>query len=211
VKVRIALLGLAVASSVSCAGVVGKPREPRRDPHPPATLTEALDRLEQTLPPETIQRMRDGSEADMCEYHFSVGLWMRNYWGLWAEGPPYRHLAGLGLIHPDDMSGVILRSFRRRLHGEPLRVEDEAARYQEYWRVARDPDPGSNPACSGTLTTTLSMSSGADDERVRGVHMGTCCADGRVWSYHLDRGWYTPTETELAIWNKGHGYDPCKQ
>jgi hypothetical protein len=111
------------------------------------------------------------------------------------------------------MSGTILTSLWRRLHGQPLRVEEQVVKYQEYWRVVLDPEPDSNPACSNPIRTTLSWSPLEPDERLRGVHMGTCCADGQLWSYHVDRGWYTPTATELAAWSLDLDgrYDPCKE
>jgi hypothetical protein len=163
------------------------------------------------LPPATLQKMRDGSEREMVLYHMGLGLWMRNNWGLWSRGPLYEHFAGLGLQHPDDMSGLILTCLWRRLHDAPLGVQDEVAHYQEYWRLARDPDPQSNPACSGPIETTLSWGLESTDPLLRGVHMGKCCGDGSVWSYQVDRGWYRPTESELAQWNEDDGrYDPCR-
>jgi hypothetical protein len=177
------------------------------DPRAPATLSEALARLRQTLPPETIQEMRDGTEDDMRMYHMGLGLWIRNDWGLWARGPLYQDLAALGLRHPDDMSAVILTCFWRELHGKPLELEAQVAKYKEYWRLAADPDPTSNTACAGPIQTTFTGGSGR-------VHMGTCCADGVVWSYQVDKGWYLPTEDEMAMWyeaKSGGMYDPCKK
>lgn len=211
-RIRTALVGVVVTMSAAYAAATGKPKDAERDPNPPTTLSEALDRLERTLPAATIREMSDGTELDMVKYHFSVGLWMRNYWGLWARGPLSRHLRALGLRHPDDMSGLILTCFWRRLHGKPLGVEEQVARYEEYWRLTIDPDPGSNSACKGAIRTTLSFGPNAPVEHLRGVHMGTCCADGVVWSYHVDRGWYRPVEAELAVWNEESGrYDPCKE
>jgi hypothetical protein len=201
------LLGLLVILSVGSVAASQSAREPEPDPHPPTTLSEALKRLRETLPAQTIQEMRDGTEADMVTYHMSLGLWMRNSWGLWARGPLYEDLAALGLSHPDDMSAVILTSFWRELHGKPQAIETQVAKYKEYWRLATPPDPDSNNACASPLETTL----GAGDD---GVHMGVCCADGLVWSYHVDKGWYRPTDAEMAVWNKARSdgmYDPCKK
>ena len=91
---RTALIVLVVAMAAQ-ATADGKPKDPERDPNPPTTLTEALDRLARKLPAATIREMSDGSESDMGKYHFSVGLWMRNYWGLWAQGPLQSHLRAL--------------------------------------------------------------------------------------------------------------------
>ena len=203
---------LVVLSALLAAGSA-RPhnQEPQRDPHPPLSLEQALDRLGKTLPPKTLQEMRRGTERDMITYHFSVGLWMRNSWGLWGQGPLYQSLAQLGLKHPDDMSGLILTCLWRRLHGQPLNIEGEVARYREYWRLTIDPDPKSNPKCRGDIKTTLAFGPDAPRHELVGVHMGACCADGRVWSYQVDRGWYEPTESEMAIWNKPDGrWDACQ-
>jgi len=76
---------LVVLSALLAAGSA-RPhnQEPQRDPHPPLSLEQALDRLEKTLPPKTLQEMRRGTERDMITYHFSVGLWMRKK----GEGKP---------------------------------------------------------------------------------------------------------------------------
>ena len=44
--------------------------------------------------------------------------------------------------------------------------------------------------------------------------MGVCCVDGVVWSYHVDTGWYRPTDAEMAMWEQARAdgmYDPCKK
>jgi hypothetical protein len=198
------LLGLIGVLLPACASPL-RGAGPTTDLHAPATLAEALDRLRQTLPPETTEKMRDGKEDDMAMYHKGLGMWMRNNWGLWANGPLYQHLTILGLSHPDDMSAVILTSFWRQLHGKPIEIEAQVAKYKEYWRLHTPPDPGSNSACAGPVDIIL----GARD----GLQMGKCCADGLVWSYHADRGWYRPTDAEMAVWNKARAEgmcNPCK-
>src|SRR6186997_3484717 len=81
-----------------------------KDATQPHTLAEALEQLETTLPSETLNDIRQSSESDMIQYHFGLGTWMRNHWGLWSGGPLYDELHGLGLTHPDDMSSLILTS-----------------------------------------------------------------------------------------------------
>jgi hypothetical protein len=213
VQRRLLMLSILLVGSCGCATLGRQSSVPAVDPHPPTNLTEALDRLERTLPAETLEKMRAGTEEEMVQFHFNVGLMLRNSWGLRSRGPLYRYLAGLGLQHPDDMSGLILKGLWRRLHGQPLQVEEEVARCQEYWRVHQDPDPRSNPACLEPITTTLRVGPDADDVPVRGVHMGRCCRDGRVWSYHVDRGWYRPTEAEMVLWKQQQGGqdDPCQK
>src|SRR5215212_2676940 len=99
--------------------------------------------------------MRKGTEREMGKYHHGLGTRLRNEWGLWRTGPLYEHLYALGLRHPDDMSATILTSFWRRLHGQPLMVEQQVKRYQDFWRVQRPPDEKSNAECPSGITVTM--------------------------------------------------------
>jgi hypothetical protein len=100
----------------------------------PTTLAEAHARLEQTLSPETLAKIDAmPSEDGMIQYHFSLGLNIRNGWGLWARGPLAEHMKERGFIHPDDMSGVILDTFWCKRHGKDFRLEERAAEYKKYW------------------------------------------------------------------------------
>lgn len=179
----------------------------------PRNLQEALDRLEKTLPSETLEKIRKCSEPEMIDYHFGLGMWMRNNWGLWSNGPLYDYFRKLGLHHPDDMSGVILTSLWRQLHKQPLRVEDQVAEYQAYWRYATPPDPKSNPQCASGIETTMSWSTDAPQQEMRGIHMGRCCSSNVVWAYHADRGWFQPDQSQLSAWEKSSetASNPCKE
>ena len=49
------------------------------------------------------------AEGDMIEYHFSLGMWIRNNFGLWGEDSKPRKV--LGPAHPDDASGVLINKY----------------------------------------------------------------------------------------------------
>ncbi|HEU5289504.1 MAG TPA: DUF6794 domain-containing protein, partial [Cyclobacteriaceae bacterium] len=66
--------------------------------------------------------------------HFGFGMWMRNNWGLWTNSELKKTLIDSGFVHPDDMSTAILKSYHRHLHGKPLKLAEEAARYRAYWQ-----------------------------------------------------------------------------
>jgi hypothetical protein len=179
----------------------------------PRTFPQCFIVLEKELPADTLERMRTISEADMGEYHFGLGTWMRDSWGLWSGGPLYSYFRQIGLVHPDDMSGVILTSFWRHLHGKRLDVEGQVRKYQLYWRYNEHPDPLSNPQCATGVETVLSLGTSAAGDVSQAVHMGKCCLDGQVWSYGADRGWYRPDASQMAVWNQDRDrrYDPCRK
>jgi hypothetical protein len=179
----------------------------------PHTLDEALDALERGLPRSFIDRLY-ASETDVTiDLQDTLGRWMRDRWGLWTSSPLAEHLRARGLDHADDMSGVILTSFWRRLHFQPLRVEAQVRWYQAFRRASQPPDPASNPACAGRIDITAWWSPRADEARtsrldaapeadggLRIVHLGTCSADGRLWAWEDERGWFAPEPEHRAHW-----------
>ena len=98
----------------------------------PRTLDEALVTLERGVSSDTRAMMRSWAEDKTNDLHFGLGRWIRDNWLL---GPLYQDLRKLGLQHGDDMSAVILTSFWRRLHHEPLRVEEQVRQHLEFDRL----------------------------------------------------------------------------
>ncbi|MDI6449310.1 DUF6794 domain-containing protein, partial [Anaerobaca lacustris] len=95
----------------------------------PRTLAEAHARLEQMLSAEELAKIDAmPSEDGMAIYHFGLGLNIRNGWGLWKGGPLAQHMRELGFSHPDIMSGVILKTFWCKRHGQDFRLEARAGR-----------------------------------------------------------------------------------
>ena len=56
--------------------------------------------------------------------HFQLGMSLRNRWGLWKGSRLKDYFEGLGLRHPDDMSGLIFRAYWRSLNDNPMTDED---------------------------------------------------------------------------------------
>jgi hypothetical protein len=67
---------------------------------------------------------------DSHRYHFPLGMWIRNEFGLWRGGPLRDSLMALGIDHPDGMSDVVLKAYGLYLREEPidLRALASAAR-----------------------------------------------------------------------------------
>jgi hypothetical protein len=101
----------------------------------PEDLDAALALLDEPLPDADKVTFKSTAEADAVRsQHFGIGRWIRNEWRLSNESPLARHFSALGVDHPDDMSGIILRSFWRRLNGRPLEVEAQASCYRRWWK-----------------------------------------------------------------------------
>jgi hypothetical protein len=91
----------------------------------PKDLDSALKELKTMLTPELLQKMKKGTEDDMIEYHFGLGMWLRNNWSLWGGSQLAEWFKTKGVSHPDNMSGVILNSLWRDLNGKPLELDKQ--------------------------------------------------------------------------------------
>jgi hypothetical protein len=99
----------------------------------PRTLEEALTTLQQHVPASIyLDFAQSYAESVAYRYHDSLGRWIRNNWGLYQGGPLCNDLRARGLVHADDMSGVILTSFWRQLHDQPLKMKEQVSRYQKF-------------------------------------------------------------------------------
>ena len=104
----------------------------------PKTLAEAHEELERTLPAAELARIDAMKSADeMIVYHRSLGMGLRNRWGLWRGGPLAAHMNALGFFHPDDMSSVILETFWCKRHGQDFQLQERAEKCARYWEEAR--------------------------------------------------------------------------
>ena len=108
--------------------------------HVPTDLPDAIRELRRMLHPAFIAEFQ-GDSQKVTEHHFGLGLWMRNNWGLWSDSRLAQSFDRLGIQHPDDMSGIILRSFWRELNGQPIRLEEQIAWYRAYWQQQAPPKP----------------------------------------------------------------------
>jgi hypothetical protein len=107
----------------------------------PATLDDALRILEDNLKQEDKDHFKTHSEREcLAIFHSTLGRYLRNEWDLWhhdlTKSPMPKiveHFLQLGLNHADDMSGVIITSYWRKLHNQPLNVEGQVERSTHHW------------------------------------------------------------------------------
>ena len=53
-------------------------KHPDEEIYIPRDLDDCFVQLKEVLKPEDIEEMRRGTEDDMIQYHFGLGMWMRN-------------------------------------------------------------------------------------------------------------------------------------
>lgn len=155
----------------------------------PATLDEALVMLEKTVHPDVLARIRASkNERDMIAFHHGIGRGLRNGWGLWGRSPLKRFFEPLGVFHPDDISGIILTSFWRKLHDVPINLEGQASEARRYWGLRKQPSE-INVCRKGAAAQPVLGLEGPD----RFVQVYVCGSDD-YRAYELDGGWYAPDE-----------------
>ncbi len=78
----------------------------------PTNLEECFQALNVLLKQEDIEEIRNlPSKSKVIKYHFGIGGWMRNNWGLWKGSILQKYLLERGVGHPDSMSDTILNFY----------------------------------------------------------------------------------------------------
>ncbi|MDB9513857.1 GAF domain-containing protein [Kamptonema animale CS-326] len=79
----------------------------------PATFEEAITELDKMLPVVLKLKLL---EDFIWDYHFTLGLWLRNNWNLWKHPPLVQNLVEMGAsAHPDDLGSLLLRGYQKYL------------------------------------------------------------------------------------------------
>jgi hypothetical protein len=99
----------------------------------PCDLHDAIATLRRMLHPRFLASIALLDEEALIDHHFGLGLWLRNNWGLSAESTLSCHLVEMGFMHPDDMSGTILRILRRDLRNEDWQLAEAIQKHRVYW------------------------------------------------------------------------------
>ena len=121
----------------------------------PRDLDEACIELKKMLSPDLLNTMITNSEREMIQYHHNLGRWLRNNWGLWSGSRLAQYFRQLGIHHPDDMSGIILTSFWRYLHGQETKLDKQVEEYKEYWRKSAEKEAAITPVSESAMTSPL--------------------------------------------------------
>ncbi|TLX72401.1 hypothetical protein E9993_17855 [Labilibacter sediminis] len=114
----------------------------------PKDFNESLIQLDKVIQDTTRAKIKLMSEDDfITQTHFSTGMWIRNYWlynryvfGLIVMQSDLRKdLILKGLYNNDDMSGVILRSYHRKLKGNDVDLEQQIKDIHQWYVNMNDP------------------------------------------------------------------------
>ncbi len=100
----------------------------------PKTLNECFVYLDSKLDIKTIEILKNTQEDSLISFHFGFGMWLRNHLGLWKNSDLAKYFAGIGILHPDDMSHVIIVSYHRYLNKEDIKLKEQILRCQGFYK-----------------------------------------------------------------------------
>lgn len=104
----------------------------------PSNLEEAVNHVIQNMDKDSIEAIK--KSTSMHEFHFTTGMAMRNDWGLWSGSSLRSWFVDRGIDHADDMSGIIMKAIWCRVQDEDFNLDQEIAKYQEYWSKVKNDD-----------------------------------------------------------------------
>ena len=105
----------------------------------PVDLEDCFMEMDKMLSEDFIEIIKtEKEEEELFEYHFSLGLWLRNNWGLWGESQLKDFFNSYEIYHPDDMSSIIIISYYRYLNDLPINLIEQVEYYKEYWENYND-------------------------------------------------------------------------
>jgi hypothetical protein len=108
----------------------------------PESLEAAYEYLRHRLDLDIVLNKKKSPDELVTMAHHGIGQWIRNHWGLWQKtGPLWEYLSSLGLWHPDDMSGVILKGFICHIQEKEFDIQAEVKHYERYWEEAKKNPP----------------------------------------------------------------------
>lgn len=84
----------------------------------PKTVEEAVEQLLSLMSEKDKQNFRKTPKKDLIMFHFSLGLYIRNNFGLWQGNRELLqsiNKSDFPLVHPDDASSIIIEKLWKRL------------------------------------------------------------------------------------------------
>ena len=85
----------------------------------PNNLEDCFVQLNKLLSDEDKQKIKQLKDRkETIQYHHSLGMWLRNNWGLWGGSRLQKYMLERKITQPDDMSATILEFYYDWLNGQ---------------------------------------------------------------------------------------------
>lgn len=130
--------------------------------------------------------------------HFGLGLWTRNNWQLWGGSRLSKYFNDMGIDHPDDMSGIILKSYHRYLTGKDINLNQQIEYKNDYWKAANDPSKDIFPKGEKNMEFKIKMPYRLKKGDILScLHIQSNSITDKVWVYDYHFGWKQLSQEEL--------------
>ena len=96
----------------------------------PCNLEECLETLDNSFASQNKDAIKNG---EIGLLHHGIGTSIRNNWGLWTESCLRDWFNKHDVWHADDMSTIILESYKRHLNNQPIDLEGQVQYYNDHW------------------------------------------------------------------------------
>ncbi|WP_139059012.1 DUF6794 domain-containing protein [Polaribacter vadi] len=187
-------LFIAIATLISCKNSTPlKSEKILNESYVPKNLDEALTQIDFNLSDSLKLEIKKKSENDFTsESHFGLGIGMRNNWRLWKGSDLSKYFNSIGIYHPDDMSGIILTSYYRKLTGHEIKLDEQIAYYKEYWdgvELTQLPEKKEHPEPNLKFRVSINYGSYAENKKWGTVYIQTNSENENFWIYDYYYGW----------------------
>lgn len=109
----------------------------------PKDLDDCLLELDKILDNTIKTEIKKAENTD--NFHFGLGLWIRNNWGLWGGSRLWHWFYNQEVSHPDDISGAILSTYQEYLQKGQINTKQKLQEVKdEYKKFENEIQSGSN-------------------------------------------------------------------
>ena len=194
-RLTILLVGLFVFTSL----IAQKPDKKYK----PKNLNEAVSQLDILHTEKDKKDIYGMTEKDYTtNSHFSTGMWIRNNWGLWGGQELAKFFNGLGIFHPDDMSGIILCSYYRHIHNQDYKLGEQIKYYQDYWKKSQELGQRLKTDTAFARQERLKFEKSIGEEKEKQKHSFPIGSKIKAWVEYTSGGLRTQIEGNIVGWRE---------
>ncbi len=99
----------------------------------PCTVDSAILMLFHNWQDSTTLDFKSIPDSTLAGLNHGAGMWLRNSYGLWNRTCLVEHFWEMGIMHPDDMSAILLTSYHRFLNAQELEIPEQVEMYKLFW------------------------------------------------------------------------------
>lgn len=165
----------------------------------PKDLEDCFVQIDKMLNDSLKTEFKKISEDDFTEKtHFGLGIWMRNNWSLWEGYRLSKYFNDREIYHPDDMSGIILTSYHRKLTNKNIDLENQINYHKTYWKVAEEPKEKDYPKGVKKIEFNTKQHYNLKENDLPGLlHIQSNSKNEKTWIYDYHFGWKEIDQFEI--------------